>query len=34
LPKEALDRAGKIKKKFDESVRKLAQYQAFRDTLK
>ena len=23
-PKEALDRAGKIKKKFDESVRKLA----------
>jgi hypothetical protein len=25
-PKEALDRASKIKKKFDESIRKIAQY--------
>ena len=26
IPKEALDRAGKIKKKFDDAVRKIAQY--------
>lgn len=33
-PKEALDRANKIKKKFDESIRKIAQYQSYRETLK
>jgi len=29
LPKEALDTATKIKKKFDESQRKLTQYQEY-----
>lgn len=32
--KEALDEASKIKKKFDESVKKLALYSSYQETLK
>ena len=33
-PKEALDEAAKIKKRFDESVKRLAQYKTYQETLK
>lgn len=32
--KEALDEANRIKRKFDESVKRLAQYKAYQETLK
>jgi hypothetical protein len=34
LPKEALAEAEKIKKKFDESIKKVKQYKEYQDTLK